>query len=376
MEDLLLIALILITAKITGYAFEKIGQPTVLGQILGGIAIGLYFKSDEVIHAFSNLGVLILLFLAGLESDLEEFKRVGRPSMLIATIGVITAFLFGFLISLPFVSTNEALLFGAIMTPTSVSITVRVLMELRKLRTKEGAAILAAAVIDDVFGILALTIVISVLKEGSVHIIGILEILIKVVGFLFILLKFGVPLMERLFHQVSRIKLPETTTTFALITAIFFAILAERMNIASILGAYMTGLVLGQTYYGKQIIEKISTLGYAIFIPIFFVEVGMSIDLGYIYSAGLFAVLYTIMAILSKIVGCGAGAYLGGFNLKESLGIGIGMIPRLGVELAMLAIAIKSGVANQDMLTIAVFMVFVTTIITPPMLKWAHTKLK
>ncbi|RLF78477.1 cation:proton antiporter [Thermococci archaeon] len=376
MEDLLLIALMLAIAKTAGYLFERAKQPTVLGQILAGILIGLYFKSDEVIHAFSNMGVLLLLFLAGLESDINEFKRVGKPSMLIATIGVIVSFIMGFLIALPFFSIRNALLMGAIMTPTSVSITVRVLMELRKLRAREGVAILAAAVIDDVLGILVLTIVISILKEGNVNLLSILEIIVEVVGFLFLLLKFGVPLMDKIFHQVSRIKLPESTPAFALVIAISFAILAERMNIASILGAYMTGLVIGQTYYGKQVMDKLSTLGYTLFIPIFFVEVGMSIDISYVYHAGLFAVLYTMTAIASKILGCGLGAYLGGFNLQESIKVGVGMIPRMGVELAMLAIAIKSGVANDDILTIAVFMVFVTTIITPPLLKWVYTKLE
>ncbi|RLF89088.1 cation:proton antiporter [Thermococci archaeon] len=376
MEDLLLIALMLAIAKTAGYLFERAKQPTVLGQILAGILIGLYFKSDEVIHAFSNMGVLLLLFLAGLESDINEFKRVGKPSMLIATIGVIVSFIMGFLIALPFFSIRNALLMGAIMTPTSVSITVRVLMELRKLRAREGVAILAAAVIDDVLGILVLTIVISILKEGNVNLLSILEIIVEVAGFLFLLLKFGVPLMDKIFHQVSRIKLPESTPAFALVIAISFAILAERMNIASILGAYMTGLVIGQTYYGKQVMDKLSTLGYTLFIPIFFVEVGMSIDISYVYHAGLFAVLYTMTAIASKILGCGLGAYLGGFNLQESIKVGVGMIPRMGVELAMLAIAIKSGVANDDILTIAVFMVFVTTIITPPLLKWVYTKLE
>jgi len=125
MEDLLLIALMLAIAKTAGYLFERAKQPTVLGQILAGILIGLYFKSDEVIHAFSNMGVLLLLFLAGLESDINEFKRVGKPSMLIATIGVIVSFIMGFLIALPFFSIRNALLMGAIMTPTSVSITVQ-----------------------------------------------------------------------------------------------------------------------------------------------------------------------------------------------------------------------------------------------------------
>ncbi|WP_048149736.1 cation:proton antiporter [Palaeococcus ferrophilus] len=374
MDDLITIGLMLFTAKLGGWLFEKLNQPTVLGQILGGIFIGLFLNTDEVIRAFSTFGVILLLFLAGLESDINEFKAVGRPSILIAGVGVLVSFVLGFIVSLPFYSFENALLLGAIMTPTSVSITVRVLMEMRRLRTKAGTSILAAAVIDDILGILALTIVISLLVEGNLNPIKILEIIVEVSGFLILLLKFGVPLTERFFHAVSRVKLPESRTAFSLVLTVFIAALAEEMQIASILGAYMTGLLIGQTQYGREITEKVSTLGYSLFIPIFFVEVGMSIDVSYVMKAGLFAIIYTLAAIVAKIGGCGLGAYLGGFDAKESLRIGVGMIPRMGVELAMLAIAMQAGVAGQDELTIAVFMVFVTTILTPPLLKYVYSK--
>ncbi|WP_175058992.1 cation:proton antiporter [Thermococcus sp. 2319x1] len=219
----------LATAKLLGWIFEKLGQPIVLGQILGGLIIGVFTESNEIIREFSNLGALILLFLAGIESDLQEFKRVGKPSIFVAGVGV-----------------------------------------------------------------------------------------------------------------------------------------------ASILGAYMVGLIIGQTSYRKQVEDHVSILGYSLFIPLFFVEVGMRIELNYILHASFFAVLYTAMAIVSKVAGCGMGAYLAGFDLKASLRIGIGMIPRLGVELAMLTIALSSGVIGPEALTIAIFMVFVTTISTPPLLKWAY----
>ncbi|MBO8175177.1 MAG: cation:proton antiporter [Thermococcus sp.] len=374
METLLMIALMLAAAKLLGWIFEKVGQPVVLGQILGGLIIGVFAESNEIIREFANLGVLLLLFLAGIESDLSEFKRVGKPSMFVAGVGVAIAFLFGFLVALPFVEFHEALLYGAIMTPTSVSITVRVLMELRRLRTKEGTTILAAAVVDDVLGILILTIIMSLLREGSIHYDAIIEILIEVAGFLAVFLYLGPVLAEKVFKKISRIDLPESTTTFAIVFLILFAYLAEHLNLASILGAYMVGLTIGQTNYRKQVENPINTLGYSLFIPLFFVEVGMRIELSYILHAGLFAVIYAIAAILSKILGCGIGAYLGGFDPKASLRIGVGMIPRLGVELAMLAIAMASGVIGAEALTVAIFMVFVTTIITPPLLKWVYSR--
>lgn len=374
METLVMLALMLAMAKLLGWVFEKLGQPVVLGQILGGLIIGVFAESNEIIREFSNLGVLLLLFLAGIESDLKEFRRVGKPSIFVAGVGVLFSFILGFLVAYPFVEFHEALLYGAIMTPTSVSITVRVLMELRRLRTREGTTILAAAVVDDVLGILVLTVIISLLREGSIDYRTIAEIIVEVSGFLVIFIYLGPVFAEKAFKRISHIDLPESTTAFAIVFLILFAYMAEHLNLASILGAYMVGLTIGQTSYKKQVEDHVSILGYSLFIPLFFVEVGMRIELSYILHASLFAVLYTAMAIVSKVVGCGFGAYLSGFDLKASLRIGIGMIPRLGVELAMLTIALSSGVIGSEALTIATFMVFVTTISTPPLLKWAYKR--
>ncbi|MDI3476173.1 MAG: hypothetical protein PWQ79_1967 [Thermococcaceae archaeon] len=374
MEILLLIALMLATAKVMGYVFERIGQPVVLGQIFGGLLIGIFFETNPVIAQFSNLGVLLLLFMAGLESELEEFKRVGKQSVFVAGVGVFVAFFFGFSVAYFFVPFHEAVLYGALMTPTSVSITVKVLMELRKLNTREGTTILAAAVVDDVLGILVLTVAISMIKGGSVSYSSLAEVLISVSLLLFFFLYFGPEMANRVFRYVSRIDLPESETAFALVFLIVFAHLAEHLNLASILGAYLTGLALGQIPKKKAILDHMNVLGYSLFIPLFFVEVGMRIELSYVLHAGLFALLYTAAAVVSKILGGCLGARLGGFDWKASLRIGVGMIPRMGVELAMLAVAMSSGVIGGDALTVAILMVFTTTVITPPLLKWLYSR--
>ncbi len=379
MEILLLIALMLATAKLMGYLFERIGQPVVLGQIFGGLLIGIFFETNPpVIGQFSNLGVLLLLFIAGLESELEEFKRVGKQSVIVAgTGGVLVAFVFGFAVAYLFVPFHEAILYGAIMTPTSVSITVKVLMELRKLNTKEGTTILAAAVVDDVLGILVLTVAISMIKGGEINYGSLVEVIVSVSLLLFFFLYFGPELADRAFRAISRIDLPEAETAFALVFLIVFAYLAEHLNLASILGAYLAGLALGQSSKKKGIMDHMNILGYSLFIPpLFFVEVGMRIELSYILHAGLFAGLYTVAAVLSKILGCGLGARLSGFDWGgSSIRIGIGMIPRMGVELAMLAVAMDSGIIGSDALTVAILMVFTTTVITPPpLLKWLYSR--
>ncbi|ASJ09845.1 sodium:proton antiporter [Thermococcus sp. P6] len=373
MEILLLISLMLATAKLMGYLFERMGQPVVLGQIFGGLLIGIFFDTNPVIGQFSNLGVLLLLFIAGLESELEEFRRVGRQSVVVAGTGVLVAFIFGFAVAYFFVPIHEAVLYGAMMTPTSVSITVRVLMELRKLNTKEGTTILAAAVVDDVLGILVLTVALSIIRGGEINYATLAEVIVSVSLLLFFFLYFGPGLADRTFRAISRIDLPESETAFALVFLIVFAYLAEHLNLASILGAYLVGLALGQSSRKKGIMDHMNVLGYSLFIPLFFVEVGMRIELGYILHAGLFAVIYTVAAILSKVLGCGLGARLSGFSWDSSLRIGIGMIPRMGVELAMLAVAMGSGLIGGDALTVAILMVFATTIITPPLLKWLYS---
>jgi len=374
MEILLLMALMLATAKLVGYLFERIGQPVVLGQIFGGLLIGIFFDTDPVIGQFANLGVLLLLFIAGLESELEEFKRVGKQSVVVAGLGVLVAFLFGFLVAYFFVPPHEAVLYGALMTPTSVSITVKVLMELRRLNTREGTTILAAAVVDDVLGILILTIEISIIRGGAVNYTAIFEVLVSVSLLLFFFLYFGPRLADRVFRFISRIDLPESETAFALIFLITFAYLAEHLNLASILGAYLAGLALGQSSKKKLIMDRMNVLGYSLFIPLFFVEVGMRIELGYVIHAGIFAVIYTLAAVVSKVIGCGIGAKLAGFDWGSSLKIGVGMVPRMGVELAMLAVAMASGAIGPDALTVVILVVFVTTVITPPLLKWLYIR--
>jgi len=374
LEVLLLLSLMLAVAKIMGYIFERLGQPAVLGQIFGGLLLGLFIETNPVISEFANLGVLLLLFIAGLESELEEFKKVGKRSVIVAVFGVVVAFLFGFLVALPFTSFERAIIYGALMTPTSVSITVKVLMEMRKLNTIEGTTILAAAVVDDILGIIVLTFAISIARRVSIEYLKVMEVLVSVSALIFFFLYFGPRLAETFFRRLRIIDLPEVETAFAIVFLVLFSYLAEHLNLASILGAYLVGLAIGQTSQKKVILDHVNILGYSLFIPVFFVEVGMKMKAHHLLHVSSFAILYTLMAIVSKIVGCGIGAKLSGFNWRSSLKIGVGMIPRMGVELAMLSIAISAGVMDLASLTVIVVMVFVTTLITPPLLKVVYMK--
>ncbi|CAI1492786.1 Kef-type K+ transport systems, membrane components [Thermococcus nautili] len=370
-ELILYLALMLLTAETFGWLFSRIGQPVVLGQIVGGILLGLAFPPTEEVKDISMIGVLMLLFLAGLESSVEELKSAGKSGFSVAFVGVVVAFAMGFGIAYPFKGFDQALLYGALTTPTSVSLTVRVLMEMDRLKSREGTTILTAAIVDDILGIIVLTVVISSLVSEGVSVVSLVEILAKV-GIFIALMLFAMPkVLDYALRKVVRIGFADSTVTLSMAALFAFAYLAEHMNLASILGAYLLGLALSETEFRKPIFEHSRIIAHSVFVPLFFVDVGMNIPVKDLKSAGLFAVLFSLVAIVSKVIGCGIGALIGGMSPREALRVGVGMVPRMGVELAMLAIAMKAGIVGSDAYLVIVLMIFLSTLVTPPLLKLA-----
>ncbi|AHL23536.1 cation:proton antiporter [Thermococcus nautili] len=370
-ELILYLALMLLTAETFGWLFSRIGQPVVLGQIVSGILLGLAFPPTEEVKDISMIGVLMLLFLAGLESSVEELKSAGKSGFSVAFVGVVVAFAMGFGIAYPFKGFDQALLYGALTTPTSVSLTVRVLMEMDRLKSREGTTILTAAIVDDILGIIVLTVVISSLVSGGVSVVSLVEILAKV-GIFIALMLFAMPrVLDYALRKVVRIGFADSTVTLSMAALFAFAYLAEHMNLASILGAYLLGLALSETEFRKPIFEHSRIIAHSVFVPLFFVDVGMNIPVKDLKSAGLFAVLFSLVAIVSKVIGCGIGALIGGMSPREALRVGVGMVPRMGVELAMLAIAMKAGIVGSDAYLVIVLMIFLSTLVTPPLLKLA-----
>jgi len=373
------LAVILITAKLFGYLSSRFGLPAALGQIIGGIIFGPSLLNlityDEGIRLIADLGVIMLLFLAGLETDIDEFKNVGFPSFVIATLGVVIPFLLGYLIAIKWEYPKmQALFLGGVMTATSVSLTANVLIELKKLRTRVGAAILAAAVVDDVLGIIILTILVAINTKGSVYLEDMAILLVEIFAFFVLSVLIGDKAIRRVLRTSHRINLPETVTTIALAIMLIFAYLAEHFQIAAITGAYLAGILVAGTEDARKITDKIVTIGYSFFIPIFLVGVGAETNARVVITAGTFALLYSLLAILGKIVGCGAGALLAKFKPKEAFQIGVGMIPRMEVGLIMANIGLAEGVLDRGAFSIAVAMVMITTLVTPPLLKWAFTR--
>ncbi|NJE08463.1 cation:proton antiporter [Thermococcus sp. M39] len=379
MDVFLELATILIAAKIFGYLATRIRMPAALGQLVGGIIIGpsiLHFVSySEDVHLISELGIVLLLFLAGLETDVEEFKRVGVPAFLVAIGGVAVPFLFGYASALFFgYSKVQALFLGGVLTATSVGLTASILMEMKKLRGKEGTTILAAAVVDDVLGIIVLTILVALNTKGHVYIDDLLILLGEVAFFFVISILIGTRAIKEALKLSSKIELPETVTAFALSITLIFAYIAEKFQIAGITGAYLAGLIIAQTDEARRITTKTMTIAYSLFVPVFLVSIGIKSDIRILLHAGTFALVYSLVGIFGKIVGCGAGALLAKFKPKEALRVGVGMIPRMEVALIMANVALTEGVFDQGIFSIPVTMVIITTIITPPLLKWTFAR--
>ena len=379
MDVFLELALILIVAKIFGYLSVRLGFPAALGQLIGGIIIGPSLLNlvsyDEGVRLLADLGVVMLLFLAGLETDVDEFKHVGVPAFVIAVLGVLIPFVLGYLGAMAWgFSSVEAMFLGGVLTATSVGLTTSILMEMKKLRTRVGTTILAAAVVDDVLGIIVLTILVGINTRGSVYMEDLLIILGEVVVYFAIGLFLGNPAVKEALKLSERITLPETITAVAIAIMLIFAYLAEQFQIAGITGAYLAGILVAGTEEAGEIDRKFMTLGYSLFIPVFLVSIGIESDVRVLASAGTFALVYSLLAIIGKVTGCGFGALVSRFRPIEALQVGVGMIPRMEVALIMANVALNEGVFDNGTFAIPVTMVLVTTIVTPFLLKWAFSR--
>ncbi|ASJ15257.1 cation:proton antiporter [Thermococcus radiotolerans] len=379
MDVFLELALILIVAKLFGYLTLRLGFPAALGQLIGGIIIGPSLLGvvtyDEGVKLVAELGVVMLLFLAGLETDIDEFKNVGISAFIVAILGVMIPFILGYVGALAWgYSDIQALFLGGILTATSVGLTTSILMEMKKLRSRVGTTILAAAVVDDVLGIIILTVLVAMNTKGSVYPIDVLIILGEVTLFFLLGLLLGSPAVKEALRVSERINLPETITAFAIAIMLIFAYIAEQFQLAGITGAYLAGLLIAGSAEAREVTGKTLTIGYSLFIPVFLVSIGVETDIHVLAHIGAFAGLYAFLAIVGKIVGCGIGGLLTKFKGREAIQIGVGMVPRMEVALIMANIALREGVFDRGTFSIPVSMVIITTLVTPFFLKWAFSR--
>lgn len=386
---ILAIVIIIVAAKLGGYISIRLGQPSVLGELIAGLILGPtvlnmlhawpIFASDEVLPEsltqMAEIGVILLMFLAGLELEIGELLRSGKVAALAGTLGVIIPLLMGIGTALLFGSgTNEAIFIGLALSATSVSISAQTLIELGVLRSRVGLSLLGAAVFDDILVILLLSTASIVLGTSAAADTSLFFTILRMVLYLIGAIAIGWFLIPPATRIVSDLPISQGIIAFALVVCLFYAWAAEELGgVASITGAFLAGLFFARTPLAGQIETGMSALAYAFFVPIFFVNIGLESDLRAISgNMWIFAIVLTVVAIISKVIGSGVGALMGGLNRKDSLRLGIGMISRGEVGLIVASVALLEGMITQDIFSIVVFMVIVATLITPPLLRASY----
>jgi monovalent cation:proton antiporter-2 (CPA2) family protein len=367
---ILQLAIILIASKIAGSLSVRLGQPSVLGKLLIGIVLGpavLGLVNDtKILEEFSQIGVILLMFIAGLETDINEFKRNGKASAYVGVGGIIVPLVLGYFtgIVLNF-TTIQAWFLGLLLSATSVSISVQALKEMNQLKTREGMTILGAAVIDDVVVVIALAFLMSFVGGEVDLTIVILKKVLFFVGAILV----GWKLVPWFLRKFASLKVSETVISSALIICFVFAYLAEYTGVAAIIGAYIAGVAISLTNFKHEIFEKVETISYSIFVPVFFTSVGVTAEFGGIKENLGLIVILSILAILTKLIGASIGAKAANFSWNRSLAIGSAMISRGEVALIIAAIGLEANLLNQEMFAVMVVVVLVTTIVTPPLMK-------
>ncbi|GHO90248.1 sodium:proton antiporter [Reticulibacter mediterranei] len=371
---LALTACLLLVAKGAGWLCQRVRLPSVLGQLLVGVLIGPSFlhlvAPNELISSFANIGVIILMFLAGMETDMQQMRQVGVAAFVSASLGVIVPFLAGTFFSLALGYTLPVSLFlGTLLTATSVSISAQTLKDLGKLITKEGATILGAAVIDDVLGLIVLSVILA-FTLGQNPTWGIVKMLLYF-PIAYLLGHYGFPLLSR---WLPRLLALEARIGLVLALVLLYAWSAESLgNVAAITGAYIAGILVSRTDMKAWVHDGLSKLGYAFFIPLFFVYVGIEANFNSIGQIAVLPLLAFIgVALITKVLGCGGGALLCRFRPHEALVVGVGMISRGEVALITATIGLQTKLIDTSLFSVVILITLVTTLVTPLLLKLTY----
>jgi Kef-type K+ transport system membrane component KefB/predicted amino acid-binding ACT domain protein len=370
---LLDLTIILIVAKVAAEVSDRIHVPAVIGEIVAGILIGPsvlgLVNTGDMLFFLAELGVILLLIQVGLETDIVELKSVGRASILVAIIGVVLPMALGFgASSLLGESINTSLFVGAALTATSIGITARVFGDLRALATVEARTVLGAAVVDDVLGLIILTVVTRIVEQGSVGIGTIASTIALAVGFLAVTSTVGFTIFPQLFARIAKgARSTSTVSVVAIGIALSFSVLADKAHLAPIIGAFVAGLALRRIATHERVERDVSSLA-QIFVPIFFLNIGISTNIRAMADARVIgvALILSAVAIISKIAA--ASGAIG--SRGDKLTIGFGMLPRGEVGLIFASIGLSVGALSEELYGSVLVVVLVTTLVAPPLLRW------
>ena len=407
LQVLLLLALVTVVSKGAGTLSNRFGQPAVFGEVLAGLLLGPSLLNvlrwsvfapragdaprldlGGIVQVIAEIGVILLMFVAGMETDLREMRRVGRVAFWAALGGVLlplvggaaAARLFGY-------GWGEGFFMGAVLTATSVSISAQTLMELKSLRSREGSTILGAAVIDDVMGIIVLSLVVAFVGGGHAapvaappggpaaggpggttvgSLAGVVWVCVRMTLFFLLSWFLGRRHLERLAAAASRLGVSEPLMALVVVVAFLYAFAAEYLGgVAAITGSYMAGVLFAQTSFKERIDRGIHPLAYSFFVPVFFINIGLRADVKQLLGQIPLTLFILAIAVLAKVIGCGGCAWLAGLRYEEALRVGVGMISRGEVGLIVAGYGLAHGIIGGDIFSVMVLMVLVTTMITP-----------
>ncbi len=384
------ISVLLFAAKILAELFHRIKMPVVLGELLAGIIVGPFALGgitifngeplvvlDETVRHIGEISAIVILFIAGLEITPREFLKGGAASFTVGSLGVIVPFFIGYYVfTIIGLEAIQSLLIATALTATSIAISIQVLTELGKMKSKEARLILGAAIVDDILAIAALSVVTTMVQTGNTtpNVIDITFLILKILGLFAVVLIGAIIVVPRILH-VERLWRSEGSVE-GITTAAFFgtAGIAAFVGLSPIVGAFSIGMAVASTRVIKQIEEYVSKLG-IIFAPLFFAIIGAQVDLrgvnlNVLYVAGIMVAV----AIVTKLIGCGLPAIIFLKEKSKAMNVGIGMISRGEVGLIVAGVGVSAGALSTDIYTSVIIMVAVTTIITPIWLKMAYKK--
>jgi len=382
------LAIIISLAKLGGYLSFRIGQPAVLGELLVGILLGpsildflhLSIFTDqhlhEVIQELAEVGVMLLMFLAGLELHISELLKSTKVAAFAGVLGVVFPLLMGAGGGALFnLAPQNAIFLGLTLAATSVSISAQTLMELNRLRSKIGFGLLGAAVFDDVLVVLGLSVFTALAMPdsgGQSGIAVILNTIIRMALFLALSSVIGYFLLPTLSLKIFSLEISQGLISFVFVSILLFGWLADVLGqMAAITGAFLAGLWFARTSLRERILSGISTIAYGIFVPIFFVDVGLNADVKTLLGSNFFLFLALfVIAVIGKVLGAGLGALFSGYSLPEALQLGVGMISRGEVGLIVASVGISSGTLTTASFSAIVGVVIATTLVTPPLLRF------
>ncbi|PZM62138.1 sodium:proton antiporter [Paenibacillus dendritiformis] len=374
--DIILMLLIVLTAtKLAGDLTVRLGQPSVLGKLIVGIIVGPavlgWVTNGEIVRDMAEVGVILLMFIAGLETDLEQLKQNWKASVAVALGGIILPFIGGYLGGTALgMDQGQSLFIGLLLCATSVSISVQTLKDLGQLSSREGTTILGAAVVDDVLVVILLAFMLSLLGAGTEQaslgwIVG------KKVIFFAGAIAAGIYAIPLLMRWLAPLKVSEAVISAALIICFAFSYAAEQLGVAGIIGAFAAGIAISQTDFKQEVEHRLEPIAYGIFVPVFFVSVGLEVTFAGLGQHVGFMLLFSVIAIVTKLFGCMLGARMTGFGRRSAFGIGSGMVSRGEVALIIATTGLEGALFDAALFTPLVIVIIVTTLVTPPMLKLA-----